>query len=230
MLPATSRCAQATDPEHPAQALRVRLDVNAGDKLSLGADLLASSAIACAATRTTGRARQVPAMSAQFRRPLAGGKERRGVRRINNVFDRQYSNFGVLGNNVFANPARTFDPATARRALPRRRDAAAPGWACARNGREPAPWRARSPASHERGQLLRSSSAEPACLPAVDGAEIGPNQVQLLGLEGRAQAGIARTPRSPSARTALVAAGKRAGRSRSCGHEIDAVQRWHELI
>jgi outer membrane receptor protein involved in Fe transport len=31
--------------------------------------------------------------------------------RINNVFDRQYSNFGVLGYNVFANAARTFDPA-----------------------------------------------------------------------------------------------------------------------
>jgi outer membrane receptor protein involved in Fe transport len=34
--------------------------------------------------------------------------------RANNVFDRKYANFGILGSNVFANPARTFDPANAR--------------------------------------------------------------------------------------------------------------------
>ena len=34
--------------------------------------------------------------------------------RANNVFDRKYSNFGILGSNVFANPAHTFDPANAQ--------------------------------------------------------------------------------------------------------------------
>jgi len=34
--------------------------------------------------------------------------------RINNLFDRHYANFGILGENVFANAARTFDPASAR--------------------------------------------------------------------------------------------------------------------
>ena len=34
--------------------------------------------------------------------------------RANNVFDRKYANFGILGTNVFANPAHTFDPDNAR--------------------------------------------------------------------------------------------------------------------
>jgi hypothetical protein len=34
--------------------------------------------------------------------------------RIDNVFDRHYSNFGILGANVFANAQRTFDPDHAR--------------------------------------------------------------------------------------------------------------------
>ena len=31
--------------------------------------------------------------------------------RVDNVFNRDYANFGILGSNVFPNPARTFDPA-----------------------------------------------------------------------------------------------------------------------
>jgi outer membrane receptor protein involved in Fe transport len=34
--------------------------------------------------------------------------------RINNLFDRHYENFGILGANVFANPERAFDPANPR--------------------------------------------------------------------------------------------------------------------
>ena len=34
--------------------------------------------------------------------------------RANNVFDRKYSNFGILGSNAFANAAHTFDPENAR--------------------------------------------------------------------------------------------------------------------
>jgi outer membrane receptor protein involved in Fe transport len=33
--------------------------------------------------------------------------------RVDNVFDRRYSNFAILGENVFANPSRTFDPENA---------------------------------------------------------------------------------------------------------------------
>jgi hypothetical protein len=34
--------------------------------------------------------------------------------RANNVFDRHSSNFGILGENDFANASRTFDPDNAR--------------------------------------------------------------------------------------------------------------------
>jgi len=34
--------------------------------------------------------------------------------RVNNLFNRNYANFGVLGENVFAGPSRLFDPANAR--------------------------------------------------------------------------------------------------------------------
>ena len=34
--------------------------------------------------------------------------------RANNVFDRKYANFGILGSNVFANASHTFDPANAQ--------------------------------------------------------------------------------------------------------------------
>jgi outer membrane receptor protein involved in Fe transport len=34
--------------------------------------------------------------------------------RANNVFDRKYANFGILGRNVFANPAHAFDPGNAQ--------------------------------------------------------------------------------------------------------------------
>jgi iron complex outermembrane receptor protein len=34
--------------------------------------------------------------------------------RINNLFDRRYASFGILGENVFANATRTFDPENAR--------------------------------------------------------------------------------------------------------------------
>jgi len=30
---------------------------------------------------------------------------------VNNVFDRRYSNFGVVGENFFTGPGRTFGPA-----------------------------------------------------------------------------------------------------------------------
>ena len=34
--------------------------------------------------------------------------------RINNLFDKRYANFGILGSNVFTGPGFGFDPANAR--------------------------------------------------------------------------------------------------------------------
>ena len=102
-------------PSVPAQTLRVRLDLAASDSLSLGADLLASSA---SHLRGDENNRDVHGKVAGYALLNLDGRWRaaRNVEvfaRIHNVFDRQYSNFGVLGYNVFANPARTFDPAHA---------------------------------------------------------------------------------------------------------------------
>ena len=33
--------------------------------------------------------------------------------RVDNLFNRKYANFGVLGSNAFANPTKSFDPANA---------------------------------------------------------------------------------------------------------------------
>ena len=100
-------------PSIPSQTLRVRLDVAAGDKLSLGADLLASSASHLRGDENNqdvhGEVPGYALLNLDARWRLARNVE--VFARINNVFDRQYSNFGVLGYNAFANAARTFDPA-----------------------------------------------------------------------------------------------------------------------
>jgi len=100
-------------PSIPSQTLRLRLDVEAGDKLSLGADLLASSASHLRGDENNQDSHgQVPGyalLNLDGRWRLARNVEL--FARINNVFDRQYSNFGVLGYNAFANADRTFDPA-----------------------------------------------------------------------------------------------------------------------
>ena len=96
----------------PRHSLRVRLDLQAGEALSLGANLVANSS-----SRLRGDENKqdvhgaVPGymlvnLDARYR--LARNWELFG--RIDNAFNRKYSNFGTLGSNVFANPTRTFDP------------------------------------------------------------------------------------------------------------------------
>ena len=100
-------------PSIPAQTLRIRLDVAASDTLSVGADLLASSASHLRGDENNRDAHgKVPGytlLNLDGRWRVAKGVE--VFTRINNVFDRRYFNFGVLGDNVFANPDRSFDPA-----------------------------------------------------------------------------------------------------------------------
>jgi outer membrane receptor protein involved in Fe transport len=112
-------------PSIPAQTLRVRLDVERGDKLSLAPTCWRAAPVICAATRTT----RTRTAGARLRLLNLDGRWRlaRNVEvfaRINNVFDRQYSNFGVLGYNAFANADAHLRPGEfARRAVPRRRNA-----------------------------------------------------------------------------------------------------------
>ena len=102
-------------PGIPRQTLRVRLDLDATPSVALGASLLASS---------TSRLRG-DENNRDVHGPVAGyavldldarwrpAKHLEMFGRVNNVFDRRYSNFGILGFNVFADAARGFDPANA---------------------------------------------------------------------------------------------------------------------
>jgi outer membrane receptor protein involved in Fe transport len=102
-------------PSIPRQTLRLRLDWDANDALSLGANLVASSA-----SRLRGDENNADVHGAVPGYALLNldGRWRFAKRwevfaRVDNVFDRRYANFGLLGENVFANAARSFDPAHA---------------------------------------------------------------------------------------------------------------------
>jgi outer membrane receptor protein involved in Fe transport len=105
--------AGARIPGIPRQSLRLRLDAELGESWRLGANLAASGA-----SRARGDENNrdvhgaVPGyavvnLDAEVR--LAKGLL--AFARLNNAFDRRYANFGILGQNAFANAARSFDPA-----------------------------------------------------------------------------------------------------------------------
>ena len=102
-------------PGVPRQSLHLRADLDLGDALSLGVNV-----VAVASSRSRGDENNqdasgavpgyaVPNVDARWR----VGKAMELFGRVNNVFDRRYANFGILGSNVFANPGRNFDPSGA---------------------------------------------------------------------------------------------------------------------
>ena len=101
-------------PGIPRQSLRVRIDYEAG-ALSWGANWIA---IASSRLRGDENNRDVHGPVPGYGVLNVDGRWRLARQlelflRINNVFDRHYASFGVLGSNVFANAARSFDPANA---------------------------------------------------------------------------------------------------------------------
>lgn len=102
-------------PGIPRHSLHLRADVDFGDALSVGANVVAvSSSHSRGDENNQDASGTVPGyavlnLDARWRL----GKSIELFGRINNVFDRQYTNFGILGSNVFANPGRNFDPANA---------------------------------------------------------------------------------------------------------------------
>jgi outer membrane receptor protein involved in Fe transport len=102
-------------PGIPRQTLRLRVDWDANDAVALGANLIASSG-----SRLRGDENNADVHGAVPGYALLNldGRWRFARRwelfgRIDNVFNRRYANFGLLGENVFANASRTFDPANA---------------------------------------------------------------------------------------------------------------------
>jgi iron complex outermembrane receptor protein len=102
-------------PGIPRQSLRVRADWTPGEAFSLGANLVANSAIRSRGDENAqdvhGRVPGYAVINLDGRYRLARNVEL--FARIDNLFDRRYSNFSILGRNVFANAQRSFDPANA---------------------------------------------------------------------------------------------------------------------
>jgi outer membrane receptor protein involved in Fe transport len=102
-------------PGIPRHTLRVRLDVAASEVLTFGANLVANSAIRSRGDENnqdvhgTVPGYAVVNLDGVWR--FAKNWELFG--RIDNVFDCDVANFGILGRNVFPNPPRTFDSANA---------------------------------------------------------------------------------------------------------------------
>lgn len=101
-------------PGIPRHNLKLRIDYDASERWSVGANLLHSSASIARGDENNLDARgTVPGytvvnLDARFK-PT---KEIEFFGRVNNLFDREYANFGILGRNVFTGPNRSFDPAS----------------------------------------------------------------------------------------------------------------------
>jgi len=102
-------------PGIPRQSLRVRLDVDASAALSFGVSLVAASASALRGDEDNrdahGSVAGYAIVNLDARWRVAKNVEVFG--RIDNLFDRDYANCCILGQNVFADAARSFDPAHA---------------------------------------------------------------------------------------------------------------------
>ena len=99
-------------PGIPQHTLRVRLDFAASEAMTLGANLVANSSIRSRGDENNQDAHGVVPGYAVLN--LDGvwrfAKNWELFARVDNVFNREYANFGILGYNVFPNPGRTFDP------------------------------------------------------------------------------------------------------------------------
>ena len=102
-------------PSIPRQSLRVRLDWDASEALSFGANWVANSGSRLRGDENNQDANgPVPGyavLNLDARWHVTKNLELFG--RVDNVFDRKYANFGILGENAFATPTKTFDPANA---------------------------------------------------------------------------------------------------------------------
>jgi outer membrane receptor protein involved in Fe transport len=101
-------------PNIPRQSLRMRISYEA-NAVSFGANLVANSSIGLRGDENnqdiSGPVPGYTVLNLDARWRVTRNLEFFG--RVDNVFNRNYSNFGVLGTNVFANPTKTFDPANA---------------------------------------------------------------------------------------------------------------------
>jgi iron complex outermembrane recepter protein len=103
-------------PSIPRNTFRLRVDAQALPGWRLGANLILNGSSYARGNENNqdvgGRVGGYAVLNLDTTCEIAQGVEL--FARANNVFDRKYANFGILGSNVFANPAHTFDPDNAR--------------------------------------------------------------------------------------------------------------------
>ena len=100
-------------PANPRHILKVRADWAITSRLSLGANLLTSAGSYARGDENNQDVNgQLPGYTlVNLDGRYLPSKRFEIFARINNVFDRRYSNFGILGENFFTGPGRTFGPA-----------------------------------------------------------------------------------------------------------------------
>jgi len=90
----------------------LRLDLESSELLSLGANVVANASSQARGDENnqdvSGAVPGYAVLNLDGRYRFGKGFE--AFARINNVFDRTYANFAILGQNVFTGPGRSFDP------------------------------------------------------------------------------------------------------------------------
>lgn len=100
-------------PGIPTQSAKLRVDWDAAPGISVGASLVtASSQYANGDENNADRGGRVPGyLVANLDAQYAITKRATLFVQVDNLFNRQYANFGLLGTNVFTGPQRSFGPA-----------------------------------------------------------------------------------------------------------------------
>jgi iron complex outermembrane receptor protein len=98
-------------PGIPQHSLKLRLQHDFGEQATLGANFIYSSSVFARGDENnqdvSGRVPGYAVVNLDGRYRVAKGWEL--FARVANLFDKRYSNFGVLGQNFFTGPGRTFD-------------------------------------------------------------------------------------------------------------------------
>lgn len=97
----------------PRHVLKIRADWDVTSRFSVGANLLTSASSYARGDEDNRDANgQVPGYTViNLDGRFLASKSFEVFARVNNVLDRRYSNFGVVGQNFFTGPGRTFGPA-----------------------------------------------------------------------------------------------------------------------
>ena len=101
-------------PGIPEQAIKLRADWDVTDSFSVGTNVIYSSSIYARGDENNQDVNgKVPGYTVvHLDAAYQVSKELRLTLQVNNLFDKKYENFGILGRNFFTGPNRSFGPAS----------------------------------------------------------------------------------------------------------------------